>query len=282
VALERATGASAQSRDLQPASTAIASTPPPVINTGIGPAPPNMVGVIGGTFVMGSSGTSQNSYEVPRHVTVSSFFMGRTEVTQREYEEIMGYNPSYSTGADLPVERVSWFDVVEFCNKKSLKEGLTPVYTITGRTPGTGYPITGATVTWNRNANGYRLPTEAEWEFACRAGTTTLYNTGNSISSRQANFSTNSGSKRVGSYPPNNWNLSDMHGNVAEWCWDMFGNYNVADLTDPAGASSGSTRVQRGGSWNVSGQQLRSAYRGNSPPVSQENNLGFRIARNVN
>jgi formylglycine-generating enzyme required for sulfatase activity len=147
-------------------------------------APDGFVRINGGTFTMGSPANEANREddEVQHQVTVRSFYMGKYEVTQKEWTAVMGTNPSEFKGDNLPVENVSWFDAVEYCNKKSQKEGLTPVYTISGRTPATGYPITAATVTWNRNANGYRLPTEAEWEYVCRAGTTTAYNTGARIS----------------------------------------------------------------------------------------------------
>ena len=136
------------------------------------PVANDMVRINGGTFIMGSPenewGRSNN--EGPqRQVTVSSFYIGRFPVTQAEFQEIMGRNPSTFRGPNLPVEQVSWFDAIEFSNRRSIRAGLTPVYTINGNN-----------VTWNREANGYRLPTEAEWEFACRAGTQTPFNTGSS------------------------------------------------------------------------------------------------------
>ncbi|GHU09506.1 hypothetical protein FACS1894151_07390 [Spirochaetia bacterium] len=243
----------------------------------------NMVRINGGRFTMGSPANEadRSSDEGPQHqVTVSSFYMGKYEVTQREYQAVMGTNPSNFKGDNLPVARVTWYDAIEYCIKRSQNEGLTPAYTMTGRTPATGYPITAATVSWNRNANGYRLPTEAEWEYACRAGTTTAFNSGSSVDNAGW-YSSNSGSKthQVGTKQANSWGLYDMHGNVREWCWDWYGNYPSGSQTDPTGASSGAYRVGRGGSWGSDGQDLRSAYRGGSTPSLRGNDLGFRVCR---
>jgi len=196
--------------------------------------------------------------------------MAKYEVTQKDYKSIMRTNPSRFKGDKLPVENISWYDAIEYCNRLSQREGLTPVYTIDN---------TEKTVTWDRNANGYRLPTEAEWEYACRAGTTTPFNTGNQITSSQARFR-GSNTATVGSFKPNAWGLYDMHGNVSEWCWDWFGNYSSGLQTDPVGASSGAKRVQRGGSWdNASGEYLRSAFRSSSAPDFCSQYDGFRIVR---
>ncbi|GBU26780.1 serine/threonine protein kinase [Treponema sp. R8-4-B8] len=245
--------------------------------------PAGMVRIQGGTFTMGSpsSEPSRNSNEGPQHqVTVSSFYMGRYEVTQKEYQEVMGTNPSNFKGDNLPVEQVSWYDAIEYCNKRSQKEGLTPAYTRNGDN-----------VTWNKNANGYRLPTEAEWEYACRAGTTTPFSTGNNVTTSQANYDGNypynnnaKGEYRqkttaVGSFSPNALGLYDMHGNVREWCWDWYGDYTSGAQTDPMGASSGSYRVLRGGNWNNYGMFLRSASRYGSYPYVRYYDIGFRLVR---
>jgi formylglycine-generating enzyme required for sulfatase activity len=144
--------------------------------------PDGFVLIPAGTFTMGSpaSEVDRSSNETQHQVTLSSFYMGRYEVTQKEWVAVMGSNPSYFKGDDLPVEQVSWYDVIDYCNKRSIKEGLTPAYTVSG-----------TTVTCNWKANGYRLPTEAEWEYACRAGTTTPFNTGNNITTAQANYNGN-------------------------------------------------------------------------------------------
>ena len=248
-------------------------------------APVGFVRINGGTFTMGSpaSEPERAENEGPQHqVTLSSFYMGKTEVTQKEYQEVMGTNPSFFIEDSLPVENVSWFDAAAYCNARSEKEGLAPAYTIDGET-----------VTWNRNANGYRLPTEAEWEYACRAGTTTPFSTGNNLATGQANYDGNypynnndEGEFRekttpAGSFAPNPWGLYDMHGNVWEWCWDLYGDYSDEAQTDPAGAASGADRVGRGGSWFYVASHARSALRGSDNPSFGSNFVGFRLARNV-
>ena len=196
----------------------------------------------------------------------------------------MGVNPSYFKGDNLPVEMVNWFDAIEYCNGRSRIEGLTPVYTINGNGDN-------RTVIWNRNANGYRLPTEAEWEFTCRAMTVSAFSTGNNITTSQANYNGNypynkniKGTFRnyttpAGSFNANPMGIYDMHGNVGEWCWDWFGNYSKDSLMDPAGTASGDFRVIRGGAWNNGGQSLRAAYRDYNSPAAKFNSLGFRLAR---
>jgi formylglycine-generating enzyme required for sulfatase activity len=256
-----------------------------------------MVLVEGGTFQMGSPLSEAERYdeETPRQVTVGSFYMGKYEVTQAEYEPVMGNNPSHFKGANLPVENVSWYDAVEFCNRLSLREGLTPVYTITKDGSDPDNKSAGDTlrwlVRWNRNAEGYRLPTEAEWEYACRAGTATPFNTGSNISADIANYDGNypytNGSKGIhrkktleaGSLPPNPWGLYEMHGNVWEWCWDWYGDYGAGARTDPGGAVTGAYRVARGGSWFSDAVSLRSAGRSYDIPSNRFNALGFRLAR---
>jgi len=232
----------------------------------------NMVRVQGGTFMMGSPANEpdRDDNEGPQHqVTVSGFYMGRYEVTQKEYQEVMGTNPSNFKGDNLPVENVSWYDAIEYCNERSRREGLTPAYSRNGDN-----------VTWNRSANGYRLPTEAEWEYAC-TGTTGAYNTGTVISDNTGWYDTNSGRRThpVGQKPANAWGLYDMHGNVYEWCWDLYGYYSNESQTNPSGAVTGTDRVLRGGYWNSYGRDLRSAYRNYSNPNYRSNILGFRLVR---
>jgi formylglycine-generating enzyme required for sulfatase activity len=243
-----------------------------------------------GTFTMGSYDTQDWDAQPPHQVTLTSgFWMGRYEVTQAQWAAVMGTNPSFFTRGpngeargNLPMEHVTWFDAIEFCNKLSELEGLTPVYTMSNRTPATGHPITSATVTVNWNANGYRLPTEAEWEYACRAGTTTPWNTGTTITTSQALFWVTGGINQttvVGSYTPNAWGLYDMHGNVLEWVWDWIGTYDNNSRENPTGATSGPQRVVRGGGWASSVQYLRSADRGRVGPMHRSFSLGFRVVR---
>ncbi len=258
------------------------NNPPPVPVQFSRPVPSDMVRIEGGTYMMGSpeDEAERDNDEIQHEVTLSGFYISKTEITQQEYENIMGVNPSHFKGSDLPVEMVSWFDAIEYCNRRSEKEGLIPVYTRNGDN-----------VSWDRIADGYRLPTEAEWEYVCRAGTTTPFSTGENITTNQANYNgnfpynNNSGGlfKRstvdVGTYPPNAWGLFDMHGNVWEWCWDWSGDYNLSDVSDPAGASSGTRRIARGGCWSYYGQDLRSAYRSYAAPTNRGNDLGFRVVR---
>ena len=234
-----------------------------------------MVFIQGGSFIMGSPDNEQGrtGREGPRRqVTVNSFFMGKFPVTQAEYQEVMGTNPSHFKGDTLPVEQVSWFDAVEFCNKLSLKEGLAPAYTVNGNN-----------VAWDREADGYRLPTEAEWEYACRAGTQTPFYSGDSVNDAGWH-SGNSGNRThpVGEKQPNPWGLFDMHGNVLEWCWDWLDNYSERAQTNPTGADSGTNRVYRGGAWNFQANQTRSAYRFGNHPNLRNFLTGFRVARNEN
>jgi formylglycine-generating enzyme required for sulfatase activity len=179
-------------------------------------------------------------------------------------------NPYLNQGEKHPVVLVSWYDALEYCNWLSKQENLKPVYIRNGDS-----------VTWNRNANGYRLPTEAEWEYACRAGTTTAYSTGLGISVSQANCNDAGATKNVGSYAPNAWGLYDMHGNVWEWCWDLKGSYSNVLQIDPLGVVTGQSRVLRGGAWNLNARNLRSAFRGSLDLMNRfgNNSFGFRLAR---
>lgn len=249
----------------------------------------------GGTFQMGSPDTEAwRSDDETRHtVTVSDFYMSVYELTQAEYREITGENPSSFSGDDLPVENISWLDAIRYCNARSEKENLMPVYTVDGQS-----------VTWDRSADGYRLPTEAEWEYACRAGTTTPFNTENSISAEEANYyghypyeiednyfsqgnlSTKPGEYRqttvaVNSFSPNKWGFYNMHGNVGEWVWDYYGAYSTEAQTDPAGAESGTLRVYRGGGWNDFAKNMRSAYRATLEQNKGSFNIGIRLVRNA-
>ena len=233
-----------------------------------------------GEFMMGSaeSEAERLDNELYHKVKLNGFYMGKYAVTQREYELIMGINPSHFKGANLPVENVSWFDAAAYCNARSIHEGFGPLYILKGEI-----------VRWNWHAVGYRLPTEAEWEYACRAGTVTAFNTGDKITTDQANYdgtySYNKSVKEtyrettvpVGGFEPNQWGIFDMHGNVWEWCWDWYGPYNLRNTVNPTGPASGSSRIIRGGSWGGSARYLRSANRCSNVPFSRDNYLGFRV-----
>lgn len=207
-----------------------------------------------GTFTMGSPTDEKGSSdeERPQHrVTISKdFYLGKFEVTQAQWKAIMGNNPSFhrECGEDCPVERVSWNDVQEFIKK--LRE---------------------------KNEGSYRLPTEAEWEYACRAGTSNPYN-GENLD-EIAWYIKNPGDRTypVGQKKPNSFNLFDMHGNVWEWTADWFGNYPNIPVNDPRGVSSGVYKVYRGGSWGSSATDSRSAFRGYSIPTERESYVGFRL-----
>jgi formylglycine-generating enzyme required for sulfatase activity len=238
-----------------------------------------LVRIPAGKFWMGSSVKRGNRMdnEFPRHEVeiTRAFYMGVHEVTQQQYQTVMGNNPSWfsATGggkdkvqgldtSDFPVESVSWIDAVNFCKKLS---GL-PAERKAGRT--------------------YRLPTEAEWEYACRAGTATPYHFGRFLSDRLANAGSALGRTcPVGSYPPNAWGLHDMHGNVAEWCADVFNPayYSKSPARDPQGPKGSGPRVLRGGGFagKEKDQHARSAYRARRPPTQAIPGTGFRVAVDV-
>ncbi len=227
--------------------------------------------VEGGTFTMGDTRGEGQSDEVPTHqVTLSSFYIGKYEVTQTEYQAVMGSNPSYFSGSDKPVEQVTWYNAVEYCNARSIQEGLTPCYN---------------TTTWacDFSANGYRLPTEAEWEYAARGRTNDpdyLYAGSDDINS-VAWYTSNSGSTthNVGTKTPNSLGLYDMSGNVWEWCNDWYGSYSSSAQTDPVGSNSGSYRVLRGGGWLYDADYCRVALRYINIPFGSSNVVGFRVTR---
>ena len=209
---------------------------------------------------MGSA--SGPAHEQPVHtVTISRpFWVGAYEVTQAQYQSLMGNNPSYWQAAQRPVEQVSWNSAMAYC------AALTTAEAAAGRIPA-GYQ--------------YRLPTEAEWEYVCRAGTTTEWNVGASLSTSQANFNNPSSGQTtvVGSYAANPWGLFDTHGNVWEWCldsWDGSANYPSSAVSDPY-VSSGPVRVFRGGGWNDSAGSCRSAVRNSRNPGVTNSDIGFRV-----
>ena len=224
-----------------------------------------------GIFQMGSPEDEKDhdDDETQHEVTLTKgFYLGKYEVTQEQWEKVMGSKPSEFKGATLPVEKVSWDDAIKFCEK------LTQMEKTAGRLP-EGWV--------------YTLPTEAQWEYACRAGTTTATAFGDSLSRKQANFNGGypyGGASKgpslgrttdVGVYPANAWGFHDMHGNVYEWCSDWHGDYPDGSASDPVGPSAGSYRVLRGGSWYGSGLLCRSANRNGDWPVRRNSDLGFRV-----
>jgi formylglycine-generating enzyme required for sulfatase activity len=246
-------------------------------------------------------------------ITLSAFRMSKFQVTQELYQAVMGNNPSSSTIANgklpaegeiqerRPVERASWYDAIVFCNKLSMREGLTPAYemqteadtSVWSKDPdtwGVALPMSSDT-SWNNvrvvaGSTGFRLPTEAQWEYACRAGSdpTWKWHFGDDESQlvNYAWYSVNSNSRtrQVGLKLPNVWGLHDMYGNVWEWCWDWLGTFpNPADLVDPTGAASGDARVLCGGSWNTHVEFTQSAVHIDYRPGGRVNEFGFRVVR---
>jgi formylglycine-generating enzyme required for sulfatase activity len=240
----------------------------------------NMVLVEGGTFQMGSEHVETTADARPIHtVTVSSFYVGKYEVTQQEWYQIMNNNPSKNTGDDLPVELVSWLDAVKYCNKLSLSKGLEPCYTITGEQ-----------VSCDFTKNGFRLPTEAEWEYAARGGRKSegfLYS-GSDIAEEVAWYyniwnkpQLPAGEEHsVGKKAANELGIHDMSGNIWEWCWDTYGNYGGNTLINPQGAFSGIYRVIRGGCYSMEwGIMVSDRYRASMEDPFEL--IGFRVARSA-
>jgi formylglycine-generating enzyme required for sulfatase activity len=251
-----------------------------------------------GTFQMGSPPAEEerSDGETQHRVTLTKgFYLGIHEVTQAQWQAVMGSNPSEFKGKDdaekkcLPVENVSWLDCVEFCVKLGERQGKRPCYRLTNVKRRPDGSIEAADVEMLGGSTGFRLPTEAEWEYACRAGTTTPFCFGETISTDQANYDGNfaygKGKKGVyrkqttpvGSFPANAWGLYDMHGNVWEWCQDWYGPYPSRDIEDPQGADKGDARVMRGGSWYYDPGRCRAAYRDGCAPAHRCLNDGCRV-----
>jgi formylglycine-generating enzyme len=229
-----------------------------------------------GTFTMGSSNILDFSADPPHQVTLSKFRMSTTDVTQAIYTQVMGVSPATFTGdVSKPVEIATWFDAVLFCNALSKMANFDTVYTFTGMTGTAGIGCMDlANVAIDYTKRGFRLPTEAEWEYACRAGTATAYYWGDQFDTSYCWYSGNcSSAMPVGTKKPNAWGLSDMSGNVWQWCNDWYGDYPSMAQTNPIGPGSGTIRMFRGGSWRDGEKIQRSAYRNYNFP---NNGAGFR------
>ncbi len=231
-----------------------------------------MVKIPPGTFLMGSpaSEVDREEDEKQHQVTISEgFWMGRYEVTQAEYVQVMGTNPSHFKGTNLPVDSVSWYNAVKYCTQLTARERKA------GRLPA---------------GHEFRLPTEAQWEYACRAGTKTATPFGGSLNSSQANFCGDypypdggqkgpylKETKAVRQYRTNAFGLYDMQGNVWEWCSDYLDPYPGGAMIDPMGPRWGDFRVIRGGGWESAGQLCRSASRSGGFPSIGTDSMGFRV-----
>jgi formylglycine-generating enzyme required for sulfatase activity len=253
-----------------------------------------MFAIPAGEFWMGASEGDKDASadEKPRHKIkiTRPFHLAKTKVTQAQYEDVMGSNPSAFSAKgshkeavkdqdtrQYPVESISWLDAVRFCNRLSERHGLDPYYEIDGKN-----------VSIHSGSTGYRLPTEAEWEYACRAGTDTVWSFGEKVDDLDsyAWFDSNSGGTThpVATKKANPWGLFDMHGNVPEWCWDRYDAeyYKKSQTSDPPGAGKGDDRVHRGGAWNSKAPQTRSSSR-ESRGISYSvlDIVGLRVARDA-
>jgi len=255
------------------------------------PIGPGMVRIKGGTFLMGSK-----EHEKPVHaVRISGFYMDSTDVTQGEFSALMGFNPSHYSGDSMrPVEMVTWFDAALYCNARSRADGFDSVYSYASRKIDdhkSCSDLGGVEVAFKKH--GYRLPTEAEWEYACRAGSATDYYWGGSFPLRTADDTAamdanawwhhNAGNAThpVAGRKPNAWGLYDMSGNVWQWCNDRYDTTTLGSQSDPTGPSTGAYRVLRGGSWYSADHIyiLCSAYREYADPAGRYRRDGFRCVR---
>jgi formylglycine-generating enzyme required for sulfatase activity len=267
------------------------------------PVPLEFVRIESGNFQMGSpTGELGRSSDETRHsvVLTRDFLLATTETTQSQWELYMNLDPTLNDDPNRPITGVNWWDALEFANTVSQAQGLSPCYTLIGctGTPGRNFDCTGLGVTGTGNnpynCTGYRLPTEAEWEYAYRAGTTTAFYNGDITQTGNTPLDPNldaigwyagnlsevfigSGKKNVGRKQPNAWGLYDMAGNVWEWCWDLYGTYPGA-VSDPLGPS-GSVRVFRGGSFVLVASGARAAFRNFNAPSYRGSTVGFRVAR---
>jgi hypothetical protein len=254
----------------------------PITVSKIGTGPAQLVKIQGGTFSNGIA-----------NITVSDFYMDKYEVTQNSYKTVMGVNPAtFTNSISNPVEKVSWFDAIEYCNRRSIQEGFTPCYSYDGvaNTNPASWPNTWNTnfnnhskVACNWTANGYRLPTEMEWMFAARGGrlTHSYSYSGSDYIEYVAWYNINSTAKThsVASLMGNELGLYDMNGNVFEWTWDIYGIYTTGAQTNPTGALDDSLRVLRGGSWASGVGHCTPSFRSNNKADVKSSMIGFRVCR---
>lgn len=271
-----------------PTGAATAPATAPATTPASRPAPPprtftNSLGikllyVQPGEFQMGSppDEPGREAGETQTRVKLTKgYYLAATEVTQAQWQAVMGTNPSFTKDGNRPVENVTYVQATDFCDALSRKEARAG-----GPGGESGAPV----------ARKYRLPTEAEWEFACRAGTTTPFSAGAALTTEQANFdgamldpNAPPGKDRgattpAGAFPPNAWGFYDMHGNVWEWCSNFYASYGGGEVTDPAGPTTGSFMSLRGGSWRSKAADCRCASRYKEKPTSTAKHIGFRVA----
>ena len=257
----------------------VATAGPPATHTVDAAGEMRFVAVPGGAFWMGSPEDEPGRFdnEGPRHrVHVAPYWLASTEVTRAQWRAVMGSTPPGGRHDDEPVVGVSWCDTLRYANELSQREGLTPAYRLLG-------PCAhGGTVTWDRSADGYRLPTEAEWELAARGGDEQLYAGGGALESVGWYLgNAEDGARSVAALAPNAYGLYDMSGNVWEWVWDRLGAYPAEAQHDPAGPERGETRILRGGSWRYEARYARVADRNWGHPGYRARAVGFRLARGL-